>query len=124
MILDAMIRTSRPAAICAIALLAETVGGYSSETRLPNSSQGTCFAVSPDGLVLTAFHVIDGATDIEVTFPGKGKAKGLLVRSSSTNDLALIRVPVETKTFLPLGARRSAAVGDRVFTIGFPYPEL
>jgi hypothetical protein len=86
----------------------------------PAEKQGTCFAVSPDGLVLTAYHVIKGAAAVSVAFPGKEPANAEVVRTSPSNDLALLRVPFPLGTFLPLAERRSISVGDQVFTMGFP----
>ena len=43
---------------------------------------------------------------------------------SPANDLALLKVNTDTTHFLPLAAARSASVGQKVFTIGFPVTDV
>jgi S1-C subfamily serine protease len=83
---------------------------------------GTGFFISDNGYLLTCFHVVTNATSIEV-----GTTHGLfsaqLVQSDPTKDVALLKV---TGTFasLPLGSTNNVKLGESVFTIGFPRPDL
>jgi S1-C subfamily serine protease len=43
-----------------------------------------------------------------------------LSESSPANDVAMLKIPVQTPEFLALAPPRSAQVGQRVFTIGYP----
>ena len=89
------------------------VGGY-----------GTCFAVSPNGLLLTALHVIDGASKINISFPDGRKGVAELFRSSEDNDLALLQTKLPTPTWLPLASAGGFAVGTPAFTVGYPAPTM
>lgn len=83
-------------------------------------SIGTCFAVSPGGLLMTSFHVIDEAKQIQVSFPDGRQGKATVLRHSKDNDLALLRTEVPTPVWLPLGGASDIVVGMPAFTLGFP----
>jgi S1-C subfamily serine protease len=85
---------------------------------------GTCFAVAPNGLLMTAFHVVDGASKIKVRFPDGRKGDAQVVRSSEDNDLALLRTNLATPDWLPLSPTRDVDIGTPAFTVGFPSPQM
>jgi S1-C subfamily serine protease len=86
---------------------------------------GTGFVVRPDGFILTAFHVVKDATEIEVSCPEAPKATAAVGQFSEANDLAVLRLTGNrTPTYLSLGEQRTVAVGDGVFTVGYPAPNL
>jgi S1-C subfamily serine protease len=53
---------------------------------------GTAFAVRPDGLLLTANHIVEGADKIEVKCPGQPAVLAQVEGSSPTVDLAVLKV--------------------------------
>jgi TPR repeat protein len=87
---------------------------------------GTAFAVSSSGLFMTAYHVVEGATDVVLrcaggkTYPVTISAKAPLV------DLAVLqtRDKITGQTFLPLAMEGSPSLGQHVFTIGYPAPTM
>src|SRR3989441_9845220 len=86
---------------------------------------GTAFVVRPDGFLLTAFHVVKGAKEIEISCPEIGKATARLDKFSEANDLAVLRVAEgKTQTYLSLAGQRSISLGEQVFTIGYPAPDM
>jgi len=85
---------------------------------------GTCFAVGPDGTLLTAQHVVEGAEGIRVQFADGRTAIASVEHTSAAIDLAVLRVPFATPTFIPLGRPHSLQVGDPIFTLGFPMTDL
>jgi len=85
---------------------------------------GTCFAVGPNGLLMTSLHVVDGASTINVLFPDGRKGEAEVVRESSDNDLALLRTSVATPHWLPLATATDIAIGTPAFTVGFPSPQV
>lgn len=89
----------------------------------PAGGTGTCFAVSPDGLLMTALHVVEGATKIGIVFPDGRSGKADIVRLSSDTDLALLRFTGKTPHWLPLGTVQDVRVGQTAFSVGFPQPE-
>ncbi len=83
----------------------------------------TCFAVHPDGLVLTASHAVAGAHAITLRFPSGEERAATLERAADESDLALLRVAARLPAHLPL-AVREPELGEAVFTLGFPGPRL
>lgn len=96
----------------------------SETTRVPRKASGTCFAVHPDGLILTAYHVVGEASTIRVRFGDSEFFEAAVVRASPSNDLALLRVARATPDYLTLAATRSVESGQDVFTVGYPAPGL
>lgn len=89
-----------------------------------DTGSGTCFAVAPDGAILTAHHVVDRASKITVQFGGSDPLPARLERDDPEHDLALLRVDQPTPHWLPLAPAHSARLGEPVFTLGFPVTDM
>ena len=85
-------------------------------------SLGTGFFVTSSGYLLTDFHVVKGASTIMVKI-GNGIVPASLVAKDTVNDIALLKID-GTHACLPLGDSSSTMLGQTVFTVGFPEPEL
>lgn len=82
---------------------------------------GTAWAVTADGYLLTAAHVVKNATSIH-TVDSKGKSHfAMVIKSDEANDLALLKIASASKA-LPL--RNKVVMGQKVATIGFPNSSL
>lgn len=83
-------------------------------------SGGSGFLVSPDGLVVTNHHVIEGATSVVVRLDQKeypAKVQG----SDPSTDLALLKIETDRPlSYLELGDSDRLRVGDWVMAIGNP----
>lgn len=90
------------------------------EAQADQAGAGTCFAVGPDGLVLTAKHVVEGAREIDVRFAGASSQPARLEAIDAASDLALLRTPLAAPEYLSFAATGSVRLGEPVFTIGFP----
>lgn len=73
------------------------------------------------GLVLTNNHVIEGADDIAVTLADGRTLEGELVGSDPDTDVALVRIPADKLTALPLADTHLLRVGDFVVAVGNPF---
>ncbi|MCJ7557981.1 MAG: serine protease [Gammaproteobacteria bacterium] len=94
---------------------------YASESSAGSGPKsGTCFLASPDGIVLTSQRVIHGMARITVRFVDGSQYPAEILQASISNDLAVLKVPVSGREYLPLAKPRAAETGDVVFTIGFP----
>lgn len=79
---------------------------------------GSGVLISGDGLVLTAYHVINGATALSVQLLNQKRYAAEVVGYNDQDDLALLRVKVPAGTpFLALAAGRPA-VGDVALAVG------
>jgi putative serine protease PepD len=88
------------------------------------TSTGSGFVLDGDGHVLTAAHVIAGATDLQVTVPGRSTPlPARVVGKDEDTDIALLRVDPDKVALHPLqlGESSSVQVGDDVFAIANPY---
>jgi S1-C subfamily serine protease len=98
--------------VVAIQTLSELGGGL-----------GSGFVYNNDGYIVTNFHVVEGATDLEVDFPSGLKARGVVVGTDLDSDLAVIKVDVAPDYLipLPLGDSDELKVGQSVVAIGNPF---
>jgi 2-alkenal reductase len=81
------------------------------------------FVYDTEGHIITNYHVVDGATSIEVDFPSGFKAYGKVVGTDLDSDLAVIKVDGPASNFmpLPLGDSDQVKVGQTVVAIGNPF---
>ena len=82
---------------------------------------GTGFFVSPDGVLLTNYHVISGGSSVMAKMPTGAVffLKGV-VYASETYDVAELRFFATDVQYLTLGSSLSAVEGQRVLVIGNP----
>jgi Do/DeqQ family serine protease len=85
------------------------------------SGLGSGVIVSPDGYILTNFHVIDAADQIEVALADGRKLKAKVVGSDPESDLAVIRVEADNLPAITFGHMENIGVGDMVLAIGNPF---
>jgi len=96
--------------------------GESSQTT---QRVATAFVGRPDGLLLTAFHVVKDAKEIAVSCPESGKANASVEQFSQANDLAILRVAEgKTPTYLSIAEQKATGLGEQVLTIGYPAPNV
>jgi hypothetical protein len=82
---------------------------------------GSGFLVSPDGVIVTNFHVIQHAHALQVeTFEGEVYDNVYYVTSDPRRDVAVLKVPVEGAVSLRLGSDTAAVVGAEVYAMGHP----
>jgi serine protease Do len=82
---------------------------------------GTGFIIRSDGVIVTNFHVVQGATRIEVTLPPPdGRSfEGRVIGGDSEHDLAVIDIDGEDLPTVPLGNSGSLQLGERVVALGY-----
>jgi len=86
-------------------------------------STGTGFFVSADGYVISAYHVIQDAEDVAVVLRSGDTLPAAVKGVDQANDIALLKVRRGGKP-LPIASSKGVAVGDRVFTIGYPLIDI
>ena len=87
-----------------------------------NQSLGSGVIVdAAQGYVLTNHHVIEGADDVSVTLADGRTLKAEFLGSDADTDVALIRIPAQNLTAIPLADSSVLNVGDFVVAIGNPF---
>lgn len=85
------------------------------------SSLGSGVIVSSEGYIITNFHVVEGADQIEVGLADGRKAAARVVGTDPETDLAVIRIGERNLPVMVLGQPDDARVGDVVLAIGNPF---
>lgn len=92
--------------------------------RMPQSQVGTGSGViiSPDGYIITNNHVIDRATDIEITLNNNKTYKAELIGTDKETDIALLKIEAdEALPYTAFGNSDQAKIGEWVLAVGNPF---
>ncbi len=84
---------------------------------------GSGFVYDDQGHILTNYHVVEGANQLEVDFTSGYKIYGTVVGTDLDSDLAVVKVnaPASELHPLPLGNSDALNVGQTVVAIGNPF---
>ncbi len=82
---------------------------------------GSGVIISPDGYIVTNNHVVDGATDIEVTMTNREVLPAKVIGTDPLTDLAVIKVNATNLPSLPWGNSTELHPGQTVLAFGNPY---
>ena len=87
------------------------------------TATGTGFVVDGKGHILTAAHVVNGASSVTVTFQDGTTRKATVLGQDNATDVAVLSVDASGLTLHPLalGSSSSLQVGDSVAAIGDPF---
>jgi S1-C subfamily serine protease len=83
---------------------------------------GSGFVLDGRGNIVTAAHVVDGASSIRVAFQNGAARAATILGTDDASDVALVRVDPAGLTLDPLtlGSSKALAVGDALAVIGDP----
>jgi S1-C subfamily serine protease len=83
---------------------------------------GAGVIVNEDGAILTARHVIAGASEVEVTFADGTEATAEVASEDPENDIAVLMADRPPEVIVPavLGSSSALQVGDEAFAVGHP----
>ena len=73
------------------------------------------------GLVLTNNHVVENADEVEVILSDGRTLKAEFVGNDADTDIALMKIPAENLTAIPLANSDALQIGDFVVAIGNPF---
>lgn len=88
---------------------------------VPQQGAGSGFVFDNDGHILTNYHVVENARQVEVTTHDKKKYKAQIVGTDPAHDLAVIQIPTKELPQVQIGDSKSLVVGQKVFAIGNPF---
>lgn len=88
---------------------------------VPQQGMGSGFVIDGEGHILTNYHVIEGARQLEVTTSDKKKYKAQIVGTDPVHDLAVIQIPTKDVPQASIGDSKNLVVGQKVYAIGNPF---
>src|SRR6478752_2268921 len=95
-------------------------GGPRSYSIPDQQASGSGVIMSADGYIITNNHVIDGASDINVTLSNRKSYKGTVVGTDPNTDLAVIKIDATNLPYMMLGNSDDVKLGQWVMAVGYP----
>jgi serine protease Do len=89
--------------------------------RGPMHAQGSGFVITPDGLLLTNAHVVDGAKEVTVKLSDHREFKAKVLGADRMSDIAVLKIDAHGLPTVQLGDSDRLGVGDYVLAIGEPF---
>jgi len=95
---------------------------YGEDFKEKRIGTGSGVIVSPDGLIITNYHVIENASEIEITSNKNKTYKAEIIGSDPNTDLAVLKIKTkESLPFIPFGGSEVARIGEWVLAVGNPF---
>jgi S1-C subfamily serine protease len=88
---------------------------------VPQEGQGSGFVIDKEGHILTNYHVISEAQQVEVTLHNRKKYKASIVGVDKSHDLAIVQIKAPDLQPMTLGDSTNLQVGQKVYAIGNPF---
>ncbi len=85
------------------------------------TSLGSGVIVSPSGYIMTNYHVVKGAQEIEVFLKDGRHAAARVIGTDPASDLAVLKIDLPHLTAITFGNSDKLQVGDVVLAIGDPF---
>jgi len=86
-----------------------------------NSGLGSGVIVSANGYILTNYHVVEAADDIQVSLNDGHTYKAKVIGSDPESDLAILQIKADKLPAITFGQMENLRVGDVVLAIGNPF---
>ncbi len=95
---------------------------FGKPTLRVQNALGSGVILAADGLVMSNYHVVGGATDISVVLADRREFSAKVILADEESDLALLRLEdADALPFLPLRDTDGVEVGELVLAIGNPF---
>ncbi|WP_396209221.1 Do family serine endopeptidase [Flavobacterium sp.] len=96
--------------------------GYRGDREQTQIGTGSGVIISEDGYIVTNNHVIQNATELEVTLNNNKSYKAKLVGTDSKMDIALLKIEADEKLpYTIFGNSDEIKIGEWVLAVGNPY---
>ena len=83
---------------------------------------GSGVIISPDGYIITNFHVIENSTEVIVTTNDNREYEAEIIGFDEVNDIAVLRIDTDSNLdYIFFGDSDSTLIGEWVLAVGNPY---
>jgi len=89
--------------------------------EMPTHGMGSGFIISPEGVIITNAHVVDGASEVTVKLTDKREFKAKVVGVDKPTDTAVLKIEAKNLPTVTLGDPSQTGVGEWVLAIGAPF---
>ena len=113
-LLTSLYQQVNPGVVAIHVLSSDSTGG---------ASLGSGFVMDMAGHIITNYHVVQSAAELEVDFPSGYKTRAEILGTDSDSDIAVLKVDVPAEELVPisLGDSDQLMVGQTVVAIGNPH---
>jgi putative serine protease PepD len=86
-------------------------------------SSGSGFVIDKAGRIVTNYHVVQDAENVQVSFSGEDNVDARVIGVDPSTDIAVLQIDAQARALvtLPLGESDTVRVGDAVVAIGNPF---
>ena len=95
--------------------------GYGHTVPREQIGSGSGVIITPDGYIITNNHVVEGATEIEVTMNDNTVYPATLMGNDPATDVAVIKIEGDGLPTIPVADSDGLRIGEWVIAIGSPY---
>ena len=91
------------------------------QQQTPMRGIGSGFIVSPDGIILTNAHVVDGADQVTVKLTDKREFQAKVLGKDKATDIAVLKIDAHELPVVKIGDANQERVGEWAVAIGAPF---
>jgi len=95
--------------------------GYRQGQPYKQEGTGSGVIISPDGYIVTNYHVVKDASELEVTLNDKRTYRADIVGIDPQNDIAVLKINARDLPFMIFGDSDALELGEWVLAIGNPF---
>lgn len=96
-------------------------GQRPSEPKRSVQGIGSGVIITPDGYIVTNYHVVKDANEVEITLNNNKSYIADIVGTSPENDVALLKVDAQNLDYISFGDSNSLELGQWVLAVGNPF---
>ncbi len=86
----------------------------------PQMGSGSGVVVSPDGYIVTNYHVVANAENVTVTFNDRYTTEAEVVAKDASTDIAVLKVDEKNLPYMEFGNSDNVRLGQWVLAVGYP----
>ena len=86
----------------------------------PQMGSGSGVVISPDGYIVTNYHVVSNAAQVTVTFNDRLTTQAEVVSKDASTDIAVLKVKESNLPYMEFGNSDDVKLGQWVLAVGYP----